>query len=83
MLEHLVLGSEHEHSNFAEPKHVLEHCALGLNIKTFIYHTLKFSELKKFSKFLRYLNFWCPKNFIYEGGDIYIRNLLFMRNKNI
>ncbi len=39
MLEHLVLGSEHEHFNFAESEHVLEHLilehrALGLNIKT-------------------------------------------------
>jgi hypothetical protein len=41
MLEHLMFGSEHEHSKFAEPEHVLEHLtlehrarALGLNIKT-------------------------------------------------
>jgi hypothetical protein len=28
MLEHLVLDSEHEHFNFAEPEHVLEHLTL-------------------------------------------------------
>jgi hypothetical protein len=28
MLENLVLGIEHEHFNFAEPEHVLEHLTL-------------------------------------------------------